>query len=72
MPRPHGEMESMRQRLEVIGSNAYQLQSMLSAHPMVKEVYYPRDTSGNSVKMGGFVTLELNIGLLDIARFIDN
>jgi len=45
---------------------------MLSAHPMVKEVYYPRDTNGKSVKMGGFVTLELNISLLDIARFIDN
>jgi len=67
-----GEMESMRQQLEVIGSNVYQLQSMLSAHPMLKEVYYPRDTNGKSVKMGGFVTLELNISLLDIARFIDN
>ena len=66
------EMESMRQRLEVIGSNVYQLQSMLSAHPMLKEVYYPRDINGKSVKMGGFVTVELNISLLDIARFIDN
>lgn len=67
-----GEMESVGQRLEVIASNVYQLQSMLSAHPMVKEVYYPRGTNGKSVKMGGFVTLDLNISLLDVACFIDN
>lgn len=66
-----GEMENMETQLELIASGAYQFRNMLREHPKVKNVYYPEEHSGKDLRMGGFVTVEIDISLMDVPRFID-
>lgn len=66
-----GEMENMETQLELIARGGYQFRNMVRDHPKVKNVYYPEEHSGRNLRMGGFVSVEVDISLMDVPRFID-
>jgi cystathionine beta-lyase/cystathionine gamma-synthase len=64
------EMANLSIRLAAVGDTALWMADRLKGHPKVKRVYYPQ-VIGNKRPFGGLITVEFDLDLMDIPRFID-